>query len=414
MKIKFIILFCIFSSSILFGQKASYTDLIRQGRVIADSIALEYYEEAFKITDNQANDLYNAACYAARFLENHDRAFYYLHKAIENGYYDVNHMENDLDLQKLRSKSEWKELVEKAKLNEEKFSENRVFEKIKEYILSNNSNALWELYEGKDKDVSNVFDMFFDKKTTINKKTTEKITFEEFSELIEEIYTFTQENNIKNFNFKNFFDLNSGKSTGSSMGMSINISSGVVSSVTERIKKCAALTPLHFNVFSDEKFPLPSRISEMEYNVCVEIEKKDTLGFRITTIYTKTNYLGKDFDLFERVKNNFANTKDCIISVSVLKPKQRISYSFLGQASKKDIEIINKLKILNHKENTKPLDVDELYVYVIRNSSQSKYIALVFSEINNKTLIIVDEKYGLFEIENIKPLGAYIEKLRKR
>ena len=289
--------------------------------------------------------------------------------------------------------------AENSKLNKDFFTTEQAFDKIKEYILNNNSNALWELYKDTDVPPKNMFAEFLGKKTTDNRK----MTFEEFTALIKEIYTFTQENNIKNFNFGNLLDQNSVMST------RVSISSGVHSS-TETIKKCAALTPLYFNVSSVENFPSVSTISETKYNVYVEIEKKDTIGFRITSIYTETNYLEKDFDLFEYIKNNFANTEDYIIDIMAFKPKQRMSYSFIRQASKKDIEIINKLKILNYEESYKTLKVSELYSYCIMNSNQSKYAALIFSEINNIVLIVVDGKYGLFQIDNIKLL---IKKLNK-
>ena len=292
--------------------------------------------------------------------------------------------------------------IDNVKSNEE-LSTEKAFDKIKEYILDNNSNALWELYKDTDIPSGSAFDNFFGKRTTNNKK----MTFEEFSKLIEEIYIFVQENKIEKFNFGNFFDGNSTRST------NVSISSGVAVR-TEKIRRCATLTPKYFNLLSDENFPLASNISDTKYNVCVEIEKKDTLDFRITSIYTETNYLEKDFDLFEYVKNNFANAENYFVSVKVFKPKQRITYSSLESALKKDIEIINKIKILHREENIKSLDVNELYFYGITTINQSKYVVLIFSEIDNKVLIVTDGKYGLFEINNIKPLRTYTDNLRKR
>ena len=379
MKIKLITLFCVFSSNILFGQKDSYFDLIWQGRFVADSIALEYYEKAFKVTDNQPDDLYNAACYATRLLKNHDKAFFYLHKAVENGYYDVKHMENDFDLWTLRSKPEWKELVEKTKLNEEKFSQNRVFEKIKEHILCNNSNALWELYEDTEVSFKNISDEFSIDETTGNKK----MIFEEFSALIEEIYTFTQENGIKDFEFQ------------------FQRIENVLNSYRTTRQSFAVLTP----DVSEGIFPFT-----MRYSVHVEIKKESNLPFRISNIYTKFNYLEKDFNLFEYVKNNFANTEDCTLNVEIFKLNQQGNYSFVGQTSKKDIEIINKLKISKHKKERKPMKVNELYIYDIINNSNKKYVRLISSNTNNEVLIFVEEKSQLFEIDNIKPLKAHIKK----
>lgn len=292
--------------------------------------------------------------------------------------------------------------AETDKLNEG-FSADQVFDKIKEYILNDNSDALWKLYEGPDTLSKDTFEGLFLKTTNNNKK----MTFEEFSKLIDEIYSFIQENKIENFNFGSELE------QGILVSKNINISSGT-SSVSKKIRKCAALTPQYFNLYFDESFPLSSAISETKYNICVEIEKKDTLGFRIISFNTETNYLAKIFDLFEYIKNNFLNAEDCYIRVNVLKPKQRISYSFFGQASKEDIEIINKLKILNHEENPIALNVDELYLFSISKLNHPQYIGLIFSENNNKLLVVADGKYGLFEIENIELLRTYIENSRKR
>ena len=399
MKIKFIILFCIFSSSITLGQK-SYSNLIRQGRVSADSIALEYYEKAFSIADNNATDLYNAACYATRFLENHDKAFYYLHKAIESGYHNVKHMEDDSDLRELRFnyKSEWSELIEKAKLKEEILSKNRVLERIKEYIFSNNSNALWKLCDVNDgyvsfskTDVSNssnvdLFNRLMNEDntqvsrpadTTSDKK---KMTFEEFSALIENIYTFTQENNIEEFEFKE--SIHNKTLIGN---VNNETSSGV-------------LKPM-FNI-SESVFP-----SAMGCSVEVQIEKKDTSGFRLRSISMKTDYLEKDFDLSEYIKDNFVNIEDC--KVEVFMSNQQGTYSFKGPALKEDIKIIDELKILKRKEEKKSLKVNELYFYDIINH-KGKYVRLIFSENNRDVLVFVEGKSQLYEVDKIKILKTYL------
>jgi V8-like Glu-specific endopeptidase len=59
---------------------------------------------------------YDAACsFALSGFK--DSAFYYLNQSMESGYYNVDHMQQDLDLRTLRADSRWTACVEKAKLN---------------------------------------------------------------------------------------------------------------------------------------------------------------------------------------------------------------------------------------------------------------------------------------------------------
>jgi len=59
---------------------------------------------------------YNAACSFA-LSGAADSAFCYLNQSVESGYYNVDHMQQDLDLRTLRADSRWNACVAKAKLN---------------------------------------------------------------------------------------------------------------------------------------------------------------------------------------------------------------------------------------------------------------------------------------------------------
>lgn len=78
--------------------------------------ALEKFEEAFQIIDNERIDLYNAAC-SASLAQNYEKANYYLNRSIESGYIDINWMSKDTDFTGLKETPYWKEILKN--INEE-------------------------------------------------------------------------------------------------------------------------------------------------------------------------------------------------------------------------------------------------------------------------------------------------------
>lgn len=124
-----------------------YKNLIEEGSNLYEqqkfASALDKYLLAFKIKENNPNDLYNGACYAT--LSGQPKiAFNLLNKAHNNGYYDVDHLKKDCDLYALHSFPEWKTLI--TTLNQEKSKENtddEIFYKI--FIKNIDANKAYDL-----------------------------------------------------------------------------------------------------------------------------------------------------------------------------------------------------------------------------------------------------------------------------
>lgn len=70
-----------------------------------------YFEKALEI-EPRGNDFYNLTCIYA-LLNNKDKAFNNLYKAIENGYNNKQQIESDVDLEVLRNDDRWKAVLEK-------------------------------------------------------------------------------------------------------------------------------------------------------------------------------------------------------------------------------------------------------------------------------------------------------------
>lgn len=72
--------------------------------------ALELYGQAFEVGDGELNDLFNAACAAARSDEP-DMAFAYLNRALEAALIDKQWLEEDEDLASLHLDPRWQDLL---------------------------------------------------------------------------------------------------------------------------------------------------------------------------------------------------------------------------------------------------------------------------------------------------------------
>ena len=72
--------------------------------------ALELYRRAFEIADGRLNDLFNAACAAAR-TDDPDAAFMYLNKTIAGGVIERQWLEEDEDLVSLHADDRWNGLL---------------------------------------------------------------------------------------------------------------------------------------------------------------------------------------------------------------------------------------------------------------------------------------------------------------
>jgi hypothetical protein len=68
------------------------------------------YKEAFKIKQNEANDLYNAAC-SASLSGDTTAAIEWLNLAFKNGWNNIKHLKTDPDLTSLHNKKEWDDLL---------------------------------------------------------------------------------------------------------------------------------------------------------------------------------------------------------------------------------------------------------------------------------------------------------------
>jgi hypothetical protein len=129
MKRKLILILSILLVSIYsFGQ--SYNDLVKQA--LSNYYAKDYkksvelYQNAFKIEQNNYNDLYNAACAAALSGET-QTAFDLLNLSINKGWTNINHLKEDADLNSLHSDKNWQitlnglqEKVDKLEANYDK------------------------------------------------------------------------------------------------------------------------------------------------------------------------------------------------------------------------------------------------------------------------------------------------------
>ncbi len=120
MKLKLLLMFlltCSFSfgqdyKSIISEAESFYTDKHYEN-------SISKYKEAFKINNNNAEDLYNAGCSAALGGEI-DLAFEWLNMALENGWTNINHIKTDSDLNALHENNKWNPLLTKMQQEFEK------------------------------------------------------------------------------------------------------------------------------------------------------------------------------------------------------------------------------------------------------------------------------------------------------
>lgn len=104
--------FLLFICSITWGQ--TYKSIVAEADAFYSNKeykkAVEKYEEAFKIEEKSANDLYNAGC-SASLLGNKKLAFKWLNLALKNGWSNVQHLKTDTDLTPLHTDQKWDKLV---------------------------------------------------------------------------------------------------------------------------------------------------------------------------------------------------------------------------------------------------------------------------------------------------------------
>lgn len=93
-------------------QRNNYTGLaFNLHRLKKYSDAIRYYDKALAI-EPKGTEFYNAAC-AYTLIDQRDKAFEYLQKAIEIGFASKQQFENDTDLESLKTDARWKALLEK-------------------------------------------------------------------------------------------------------------------------------------------------------------------------------------------------------------------------------------------------------------------------------------------------------------
>jgi SagB-type dehydrogenase family enzyme len=76
----------------------------------------ETFDKAFKIGDPAKEDFYNACCSWA-LAGNKDKAFDLMNKAIDAGWLDASHFQDDPDLKILRDDPRWESMIEKINRN---------------------------------------------------------------------------------------------------------------------------------------------------------------------------------------------------------------------------------------------------------------------------------------------------------
>jgi len=151
MKLKyFFLLLTITSLSHLFGQQNdTYDDLIEKAFDYYSAknyeLSVVHYEKAFEIKDQNSGDLYNAAC-AASLNNELKKATTFLTSAIDNGWTNADHLQEDTDLNNLHSLRKWKKIVKKVKQKEEDApTSDQIFDKIHEHIIANNEKSIYKL-----------------------------------------------------------------------------------------------------------------------------------------------------------------------------------------------------------------------------------------------------------------------------
>ena len=124
----FLILSILFISIYSFGQK--YNDLVKQAFSLYDSNdyrkSFDLYQQAFKLKQDNYDDLYNGACSAA-LSGNIKTAFELLNLSIQKGWININHLKQDADLRTLHNDKAWdktlkvlQEKVDKIQANYDK------------------------------------------------------------------------------------------------------------------------------------------------------------------------------------------------------------------------------------------------------------------------------------------------------
>jgi hypothetical protein len=104
---------CFLFTSLTYSQK-SYKDFIGDADKFyrnKDYIqSVEAYKQAFKIEKKSGSNLYDAAC-AAALAGNKKMAFQWLNNAMDNGWINIHHMEQDKDLLSLHKEKKWSKLL---------------------------------------------------------------------------------------------------------------------------------------------------------------------------------------------------------------------------------------------------------------------------------------------------------------
>ena len=104
----FLILSILFMSIYSFGQ--TYNDLVKQAFSFYESKnykkSLNLYQQAFKLKQDNYNDLYNGACSAALSGDT-KTAFDLLNLSVQKGWTNINHLKEDADLKTLHSNEDW-------------------------------------------------------------------------------------------------------------------------------------------------------------------------------------------------------------------------------------------------------------------------------------------------------------------
>ncbi len=110
----FLILSILFLSLSTFSFGQAYSNLTKEAFSFYESKdykkSLDLYQQAFKLNQDNYNDLYNGACSAA-LSGDIKTAFDLLNLSIQKGWTNIGHLKEDADLTALHSNKEWDETV---------------------------------------------------------------------------------------------------------------------------------------------------------------------------------------------------------------------------------------------------------------------------------------------------------------
>jgi len=392
---KFIVLITIILSYINgVGQSdKQYLELIKKAdntyKIKDYKLSVDYFEEAFRIDNTKAVDLFNAACSAAL---NGDtlKAFDFLNLSIKNGYNDLNHIEKDCDLYTLRTLPQWGEVINKIKDNF--ISSDELLKSIEESFESNNPEKLWDLSNDTFKKVKNkdvVFQIVNDFHEVLNK-----------------------------YNLK-FSDLTESKTT-----------SFRVSYINRRREELLEikyiLTPKIIDESTKEYF-----IKSIGYKINIKLKLQQNT-WALSDIEIKNNYLNKEFDCSGYISEYFNDTISKTCQMGVITANKQIAS--LSSYDSNDIDFSDSFKNLKWQEfndipitddfvifkifflkktNKQKEKSDNILESLLKSTVTHEYLEIIFIDKTSNMIVSNGEMYGIYKGSNTELKKWILEELNK-